>query len=236
MEPQSQTPLIAAPPSAAEAFEALRREVVSMHETILAQRTAARAAPDYSETLGVLAGDLNTAARKIDWLTRRAAITLTPEEMARQIKAAGAEVRTTDRQAVHEAADRLTRATAELRGWIDTARLASAQNWRLAQTALAGLVMGAMLGMSFPVIVAQAAPEAWAWPEALAARALHRDQAAAGERLLSVAAPRRWRDMRDGLRIVEGNRERLARCQRTLDSRRSSARCVILLDQTRPST
>lgn len=94
---------------------------------------------------------------------------------------------------MHQAQEMLQRAAGDLRGWVDTARLASVQNWRLLQAALAGVVGGAVLGASFPVIVAQAAPEPWAWPEKRAARVLHRGMWSAGERMLATADVERWR-------------------------------------------
>lgn len=204
-QPKSDAPL-APPPSAADAFEALRREVADLRDTLVALQAEPIAGPDYGETLEAMAEHLNTAATTITWLARRAALTLTPEEMARQIQAAGARVRTADQQMVRAATDRLSQAADQLRGWIDTARLARRQNWRLVQSALAGLAGGAVLGLTLPDIVAQAAPETWAWPEARAARALHRDPWAAGERLLSVADPKRWREIQTARRSVGQNR------------------------------
>jgi len=105
--------------------------------------------------------------------------------------------------------------------------LASAQNWRLLQAALTGVVGGAVLGASFPVIVAQAAPEQWAWPERRAARVLHRDMWPAGERLLAVTDPQRWQEMQAARRIVEQNRDVLARCVTAAQKAKGGKRCLI---------
>lgn len=169
-------------------------------------------APDYSETLGEIAQGVRVAVGRIGKLATSPALAATPAEIAQQITAAGDEARRQDRATLYQAQEMLQRAAGDLRGWVDTARLASLQNWRLLQAALAGVVGGAALGASFPVIVAQAAPEQWAWPEKRAARVLHRDLWSAGERLLTVADPERWQEMQNEQRIVEQNRDVLARC------------------------
>lgn len=188
---------------AAVAFEALRREVALLNVALAGLAAERASAPDYSETLGEIAQGVRVAVGRIGKLTTSPALAITPAEMARQITAAGDEARRQDRAALHQARDSLQRAADDLRGWIDTARLTSLQNWRLLQAALAGLIGGAVLGASFPAIVAQAAPGAWAWPEKRAARVLHRDMWSAGERMLSVADSKRFRAMRaacgDGL-------------------------------------
>ncbi len=197
---------------AAVAFEALRREVALLNVALAGLAAERGSAPDYSETLGEIAQGVKLAVGRIGKLATSPALAVTPGEIARQITAAGDEARRQDRATLHQAQEMLQRAAGDLRGWVDTARLASVQNWRLLQAVLAGVVGGAVLGASFPVIVAQAAPEQWAWPERRAARVLHRDMWPAGERLLAVADPQRWREMQTARRIVEQNRDVLARC------------------------
>ncbi len=220
---------------AAVAFEALRREVALLNVT-LAELAAERAsAPDYSETLGEIAQGVRIAVGRMGKLATSPALAATPAEIARQITAAGDEARRQDRATLHQAQEMLQRAAGDLRGWVDTARLASVQNWRLLQAALAGVVAGAVLGASFRVIVAQAAPEQWAWPERRAASVLHRDMWSAGERLLAVADPQRWREMQTAQRIVEQNRAVLARCVTAAQKAKGAKRCLITVDSLNAS-
>jgi len=212
---------------AAVAFEALRREVALLNVAVARLAAERASAPDYSETLGEIAQGVRVAVGRIGKLASSPALAATPAEIARQITAAGDEARRQDRATLHQAQEMLQRAAGDLRGWVDTARLASVQNWRLLQAALAGLVGGAILSVSFPVIVAQAAPEPWAWPERRAARVLHRDMWPAGERLLAVADPQRWREMRAARRIVEQNRDVLARCATAAQKAKGAKRCLI---------
>lgn len=201
---------------AAVAFEALRREVALLNVALAGLAAERASASDYSETLGEIAQGVRVAIGRIEKLATSPALAATPAEIARQITAAGDEARRQDRATLHQAQEILQRAASDLRGWVDTARLASAQNWRLLQAALAGVIAGVVLGASVPVIVAQAAPEQWALPEKRAARVLHRDMWPAGERLLAVADPQRWKEMQTARRLVEQNRDVLARCMTPL--------------------
>jgi len=149
---------------AAVAFEALRREVALLNVALSGLAAERASAPDYSETLGEIAQGVRVAVARMGKLATSPALLLTPAEVARQITAASDDARRQDRAMLHQAQEMLQRAAGDLKGWVDTARLASVQNWRLLQAALAGVIGGAVLGASFPIIVAQAAPAQWAWP------------------------------------------------------------------------
>jgi hypothetical protein len=212
---------------AAVAFEALRREVALLNVALAGLAAERASAPDYSETLGEISQGVRVAVGRIGKLATSPALAATSAEIAQQIAAAGDEARRQDRATLHQAQEMLQRAAADLRGWVDTARLASVQNWRLLQAALAGVIGGAVLGASVPVIVAQAAPERWAWPEKRAARVLHRDMWSAGERMLATADVERWREIQTTGRIFDQNSEVLARCLRTADAAKATTRCQI---------
>ncbi|USQ97331.1 DUF6118 family protein [Caulobacter sp. RL271] len=212
---------------AAVAFEALRREVALLNVALAGLAAERASTPDYSETLSEIAQGVRVAVGRVGKLATSPALALSPVEMSRQITAAGNEARRRDRAELHQALEGLHRATIDLRGWIDTARLASVQNLRLLQSALAGVVGGAVLGSSVPAIVAQAAPERWAWPERRAASLLHRDIWSAGERMLATANPGQWRDIQTARRIVDLNREALAKCARAAERDQANTRCLI---------
>lgn len=220
---------------AAVAFEALRREVALLNVALAGFAAERPSAPDYSETLGEIAQGVRVAVGRMGKLATSPALAVTPGEIAQQITAAGDEARRQDRAMLHQAQEMLQRAAGDLRGWVDTARLASVQNWRLLQAALAGVGGGAVLGASFPVIVTQAAPEQWAWPERRAARVLHREMWPAGERLLAVADPQRWQEMQAARRIVEQNRDVLARCLAAARKAKGGKRCLISVDSLNAS-
>jgi len=180
---------------AAAAFEALRREVALLNVAVAGLAAEQAPAPDYSETLGEIAKGVSVTVGRLGRLVASPALAMSPVEMARQIAAAGDEARRQDWAAVQQAQEALQRAVRDLDGWIDRARLASVQNWRLMQAAAFGVVGGVVLYASVPTIIVNAAPARWAWPEKRAARILGRDMWSAGERMLSVADPERWRQL-----------------------------------------
>lgn len=179
------------PADAAAAFDALRREVALLNVAIAGLAAERAPAPDYSETLGEIAKGVSVAVGRLATMATSPALAMSPAEMARRI-AASDEARRLDHAAVHQAQEALLRSARDLDGWIDRARLASLQNWRLVQVGGVGVVCGAVLYAGVSTVIVNAAPPHWAWPEKRAARVLRRDMGAAGERLLSMAVPDHW--------------------------------------------
>lgn len=181
------------PADAAAAFEALRREVALLNVAIAGLAAERAPAPDYSETLGEITKGVSVTIGRLGKVMSSPAFAVSPADLARQIAAAGEEARRQDRAVVHQAQEALLRSARDLDGWIDRARLASAQNWRLVQTTIVGVVGGVLISALTPTLVVNAAPQGWAWPERRAASQLDLDMWSAGERLLAVADPQRWR-------------------------------------------
>lgn len=188
---------------AAAAFEALRREVALLNVALAGLAAERAPAPDYSETLGEIAKGVSVAVGRLGKVMTSPAFALSPADLARQISAAGEEARRQDRATVHQAQEALQRSARDLDGWIDRARLASLQNWRLVQAGAVGVICGAILCATVPTIIVNAAPARWEWPEKTAARVLNRDMWSAGERLLLVADPKRWREIQSARRIID---------------------------------
>lgn len=192
----------AEPVDAAAAFEALRREVALLNVAVAglaAERTPTPTpTPDYSETLGEIAEGVSLAVGRLGKVMTSPAFALSPADLARQIAAAGDEARRPDRAAIHQAQEALQRSARDLDGWVDRARLASSQNWRLVQAAAVGVVAGAILYASLTTLIVNAAPAGWAWPEKRAAHVLRRDMWSAGERLLLVSNSDRWKQLASG--------------------------------------
>lgn len=182
-------------PADAAAFEALRREVALLNVAMAGLAAERMPAPDYSETLGEIAKGVTVALGRLGRLVVSPAFTMSPVEMARQVAAAGDDARRQDRAAVHQAQEALQCAARDLDEWVDRARLASLQNWRLVQSVAIGVLGGAVLYACVPTVIVNSAPARWAWPEKRAAHVLRRDMWSAGERMLSVADPERWRQL-----------------------------------------
>lgn len=188
----------AEPPDAAAAFEALRREVALLNVAVAGLAAERAPAPDYSETLGEIAKGVSVAVGRLGKVMTSPALAVSQVDLARQIVAVGDEARRQDRAAVHQAQEALQRSARDLDAWIDRARLASVQNWRLVQAAAVGAVAGVILCASLPTVIVNALPAAWAWPEKRAAHMLRRDMWSAGERLLSVSNSDRWKQLASG--------------------------------------
>ena len=178
---------------AATAFDRLRREVTTLRLAVeqLADAPTKLEMPDYTETLGQMASGIAEAANGLKALRSSPALALTPDELARQIAHAGAEARKAEQATLHQASAALGGAAGDLRGWVDTARLASVQNLRLLQAGGAAFVGGILLWSMLPGIVARAVPESWHWPERMATRTMRMDLSHAGARLLHIGAPQR---------------------------------------------
>ncbi|WP_343698418.1 DUF6118 family protein [Caulobacter sp.] len=222
------------PADAAVAFEALRREVALLNVAVAGLAAERAPAPDYSETLGEIAKGVSVAVGRLGKVMTSPSFALGPADLARQIAAAGEEARRQDRATVHQAQEALQRSTRDLDGWIDRARLASLQNWRLVQAAAVGVVAGIILYASVSTVIVNAAPAAWAWPEKRAAHVLRRDMWSAGERLLAIADPQRWREFEKTRAIVARNSEALAKCIRGADKAKMETRCLITVRLASP--
>ena len=214
---------------AAAAFEALRREVALLNAAVAGLAAERASTPDYSETLGEIAKGVSVAVGRLGKVMTSPAFVLSPADLARQIAGAGDEARRQDRVTLHQAQEVLQRATGDLRGWVNTARLARLQNRRLIEVAFIGILAGSLMGVWLPGVVARAAPGQWAWPEKMAARTLRRDLWPAGERLLKIADARKWEDGRSGAAIVAQNRDVLAKCAREPRPVKRPRRCLIQL-------
>lgn len=216
---------------AAMAFDTLRCEVITLRLAIqqLAAAPHEIIIPDYTDTLAEMAGDIADAAKTLASLRSSPALALSPQALAQQIAAAGAEARTIEQDALRTASSALNHSAAELRGWVDAARLASVQNMRLMQTAGAACLGGILLWAMLPGVVARAVPENWHWPERIAARTMRMDMWQAGQQLMMVANPDAWTAVVDAEKTARSNREAMAGCSKSASVRRSAVRCTIII-------
>lgn len=221
---------------AAMAFDTLRCEVITLRLAIqqLAAAPHEIVIPNYTDTLAEMAGDIADVAKALTALRSSPALELSPEALARQVAAAGAEARTIEQTALHTASSALNHAAAELRGWVDTARLASVQNMRLMQTAGAGCLGGILLWAMLPGVLARTVPENWRWPERMAARTMRMDMWGAGQRMMQVADPQRWTSFLVVARSIEDNRETILGCERAASKRGKAASCAIWVNPLKP--
>lgn len=132
--------------TAAEAFEVLRREVALMRLGVEALAGERRVQPDYTETLGQLAADMAASSAAMGRLAERGALSLTPEDVAREIRIAQGHARREATEITRDAVGHLSAAAGELGRWIEQARTADLQNRRLLQVGVAALLFGGAVG------------------------------------------------------------------------------------------
>ncbi len=130
---------------AAQAFGRLAEKVDLLEAAITGLAAKREAAPDYSETLGEIAALLDKMRDAINTLARRPAMTLTPDEMARQIELAGKAARAEDGATIGHARDRIDKAASRIEYLAGTVAAAREQRRRFIWAAVGGLFAGMLL-------------------------------------------------------------------------------------------
>jgi hypothetical protein len=185
------------------------------------------AANDNTATLGEIVQRLDKLVEAIRVLSRRPAMTLTPDHMAEQITAAAVKARAEDQATIAQAKDRIEKAARLMESQGAKAVTAREQRRRLAWTGGVCLFAGALLMSFMPGWTAREMPASWHWPERMAAHVLGRDRWSAGERLLATADPEHWRMVVLGNSIVGENQEMIAKCLRISQKSGKPAACLI---------
>ncbi|MGC6399489.1 hypothetical protein ACNI3Q_02790 [Sphingomonas sp. FW199] len=183
------TRTVPAPPArndAAEAFEALRREVSLLHSAIEGLSAARERTPDYSTTLGNIQKELAATSEALGRIEDSPAVQLTPADMGHHITRAATDVRAEDRRIIVEAHGALKEALGRVDGIAIRARSTEVQRQREVRIGGGAFLAGILLWSFLPGTVARALPESWHVPEWMAARMMGMDEAEAGARLIEV--------------------------------------------------
>jgi len=222
-------PMVSSEGDAAAAFGQMAAKLSLLEAAItgLAAQRSASDIPDYSETLGEIASDVEEAAEALEKLASSPMLVLTLEQVAHQISQAGKEVREADHSA-------LTRAQAAMDGWarnigaaLASARAAQAQRQQLIRAGGVGMLVGILLWAILPGPIARALPDSWDLPERIAARTLGGNMWSGGERLLQAGDPARWQDVLTGSLIMHDNRGKIEECRKAKAVAGNTARCLI---------
>jgi hypothetical protein len=211
------------------AFARMQGEVALLRRAIEAMAAERAEAPDYSETLGMIAARVEAIRKTVKGILEQPALGLTPEVMAARIRAAADQVRQADRAALTEAQKRLEQAAGQVREAAGTVLAVQGQRRRLAVAGLGGALAGAILWAILPGAVARLAPESWRWPEALAARTLGLGRAEAGERLLATADPQGWQTLEVARRLADDNAPVIAACAMAAGKAGKPVRCQVMV-------
>lgn len=215
---------------AARAFEGLRAEVSLLRravERLAAERADDGHAPDYSETLGVIANNITATAQRVDALVKSPALLLTPEEMNRQIGAAGSAGRAEDRRAIAAARQTIEEVATKLGRQLKSHVMADEQRHRLWRAGLCGLAAGMALWAIFAGPIARALPASLLLPERMAARTLRMSMWEGGQRLMKAGDPQAFPGVLAANRLATANQDALEACRRQAAKVRKAVRCAI---------
>ncbi len=213
-----------------QALEAVARRLAGVTAAVdgFAERQQDLLGRDYSEDLALIHQICESSRQAIDALAQKPALALTPEMIARQIEAEGQGAHRDANQALVAAQGSLQSSIAALSRLTGSVRAAKRQNQIVAGASGLALVLGWFGGSIVPPAIDWIVPEAWQWPEKRAESALRRDGWDAGERLLFVNDPERWKAVQASTRLSEQNSGAIERCaRRAADRKFKSVGCSI---------
>jgi len=218
------------------AFEIMARKLAGLTAAIegFAARQQELHARDYGPDLTKIHARWGEACTVIRDFAERPAVALTPQLIASQIEIAGRDGRASDHQAWSNANRHLGLAIQSLDGVVASARDARTQRLWIAGAAAAAAVVSFAFGTIIPTRISQVVPESWHWPEANAAAVLQRDGWGAGERLLQVSDPSRWKILTEVSRLAERNAEVLGKCRHRAARANKPVDCTLTVDALPP--
>lgn len=207
---------------AARAFAELRAEVTVMRKAVEALQDAIEEvrAPDYGPTLGAISQVMAGVEARLGFIEDRPAVKLTPEQHARAISQAGAEIMREASRALRDETNAVSRERQQLAGIVGTAKIQDVQK-RERRVALGfGVVLGLIL---FPVLGTFA--PGGSYLAALATGTADRWQAGAG--LMRAANPVDSAALATASRLVNANTETLQACSEAARKTGKEQRCTI---------
>ena len=213
-----------------QALEAVARRLAGVTAAVdgFAERQQDLLGRDYGEDLALIHQSCEDLRETIDALAQKPALALTPEMIGRQIEAAGRQVRKDADLALAAAHNNFQDAVSALAKMTGSVRTVRQQNQWLAGAAGFALVLGTMGGAIILPAIDWVVPEAWQWPERRAESALRRRGWEAGERLLLVNDPERWKAIQAATQMSDANSRAIAKCaSRAADRKLKSVGCSI---------
>lgn len=221
------------PDPAAEAFGRLEGQIALVRRAVehLAAERADIVIPDYSSTLGQVAGRLKDMAERVGTISKLPALALTPAKFAEQIERAAESTRRQDHERLHSARQDLQHSTQVLLGIVEQTRTRSAQQRALYKVGGACGLASALLCAILPGAIARAVPASWRWPERMAMRSLGQPSIVeAGILLIRSENPAQWDAIADAARFERDNREAIDRCKQIARKSKTAVSCVVRIN------
>jgi len=218
------------PDDASQAFARLEGEMAMMRRAVqhLATERADINIPDYTTTLGEMAGQLEQVTETLTAISGKPAIELTPEAVANQIKRASVDVQRENHELFEQARKILDSTAGQLSALVGRVRAEAEQKRRAWHYAGAGLLAGILLWSILPGTIARAMPDSWHWPERMAGRLLgESSQWNAGSRMMQSADPQAWQTLVSAADMQKDNRDKIEDCRKRASSSKRSVSCTI---------
>lgn len=215
---------------ATEAFARLEGEMAMVRHTVqnMARERADIVIPDYTATLGQMAGQLEKVSNTLSTIGNKPAIELTPEDIAVQIKRASLDMLRDSSNLFRQGRKDLDTATGRLAAIVGRVRTGAdqkRQTWRFAGM---GLAAGILLWAILPGTIARAMPESWHWPEWMAERTLgDSSRWNAGSRMMQTADPLAWHVLVAAADMQRDNREKIEGCRKRANSSGKNVSCTL---------
>jgi Family of unknown function (DUF6118) len=208
---------------AAQAFEALRAEVVRIGRDIGALHTALieHRGPDLTPTLGEIAKTQQLAAQRLGTLEKHPGFVLTPAQHAQAIATAGAGLMGEAVRTLRGAAVDVQQEGERLGALIGTARSQDKQWNTLIVSGVTAFIAGIVL---CPFLV-RLLP--FGLDEHIAALALHQDRWNGGAQLMAAANPESWRALRIASELSRTNQAALDQCREAAAKAKKAQHCAI---------
>jgi hypothetical protein len=213
---------------AAAAFAHLAEKVDVLEAAIAGLVAKSEAAPDYSETLGIIAHNLNAYGAMVKAMRQSPAVQITPQEMAAHIAAAGEQARAEDRAIIARARETIDGATEKLERLAIAVATAEEQRLHLLFAAGAGTIAGVLFSSFLLDAIARALPQDWRIPEAMAVRTLGASSPwEAGSHLMRTDNPRAWAALKEVSDLLRDNREAIEKCREAAAQANKPTRCAL---------
>lgn len=210
--------------AAAEAFKALRAEVIQLRAGVesLSAAFQGQASPDYTPTLGAIAKSLVA-------IEGHPALQIAPETFAHRLRAAGELSVQQSHRDLGAAVQRVVAAGADLErlamGW----RSGRDQVRQVAIMTAVGAVAGVVIWLCLSGPIARALPARWQAPERMAAATLRLDRWTAGGRLMESASPQGWAALAAASDLMHQNKKTLERCRAASEKSGRTQRCSLIV-------
>jgi hypothetical protein len=172
--------------------------------------------------------------QRVDALVKSPALSLPPEEIGRQITAAGFDARREDHRLFAAAKQGMDDVAAKLGRQLRSHIEAGEQRRRLWQVGAACLVTGVILWAVLAGPIARSLPASWLMPERIAARSLRMPMWEGGQRLMRAGDAAAFAGMLTANRLATANRDMLAACRRRAAKTEKAVRCMIEIQAGRP--